>query len=489
MKDFDAKEISTFQNLEKAIKASKLNYDLVKIHKAYEYAFSKHHDNARISGAPIMRHCLSVAGYVTNLRLDTNAVCAALLHDVIEHSTGTVEEIEANFGIEVAFIVDGLTQIRRISGTVDVNNVDSQELTKLIFTACEDIRIIIIRIAEKLHNILTIDTLDGPIKNNAAMKIKNVYAPLAEYLGLGSVQRIMEDKAFEILHPQEYHLIKKEISAYLSKNKHHIEYFERDLRNLLERYNLTNFELYARQKGIYSAYEKLKRKYMKDGLPFEKAIKMLLDIYAARVIVDTVEQCYMVLGLVNANYETIREEFVDYIANPKDNGYKSIHILFKFENTIFEVQIRTKEMHEFNEYGPASHIAYKLMQNKVGQELTWTKELTGWKDKLELSQEDFQIKAFRDSIFVFTPKGKVIRLPQDASPLDFAFHVHTQLGTHYRGALVNKKMVSMQHELKTGDVVEVLTSKNLTVTSDWLKFAKSKTSQSHIRKALRVKDS
>jgi guanosine-3',5'-bis(diphosphate) 3'-pyrophosphohydrolase len=213
----------------------------------------------------------------------------------------------------------------------------------------------------------------------------------------------------------------------------------------------------------------------------------LKDVYAFRVITESIEQCYIALGLLHSNYKETDTYFRDYISNPKDNGYKSIHTVLNYHGSDLEVQIRTKEMHEFNEFGPASHIAYKLMGAKDATDAyTWTKDLVLWKKKDKLSKEDFKVQAFTNSIFVFTPKGLVIQLPEGSTPLDFAFRIHTNMGYYYRGALVNERMVSMSHQLHTGDVVDILLSKTRTVTSDWLKNCVSKTAQSRIRRFLRT---
>lgn len=487
MKEFNIKTIESFDELIKLIDNNDIEYNLDLIRKSYEFAKKVHEGQTRKSGDKVINHCLTVAGYIAQLKLDTTSVCAALLHDSIEKGNALENQLDELFGLDIAFIVQGLREIRDYSKKFDQDQ-EQNEFVNLIFSSSEDVRIVIIRIAEKLHNLYTISVLDKDKQQSSAKKGLYMYAPLAEYLGLGVIQKYIEDLSFQVLHEKEYEEIINKFNQYYESTKNIIEDFENELEILLSEYKIQNYEMHTREKGVYSAYKKLKAKYKieEKGASISKAIEEnLKDIYAARIIVNTVEQCYIVLGLIQSNFETLPEEFSDYIANPKENGYKSIHVLFRYNKTIFEVQIRTSEMHQFNEYGPASHIAYKLSNKKDISDLTWTKDLIVWKDKKNMNKDDYRIKAFQNSIFCFTPKGLVISLPKGASPIDFAYKVHTDMGDRYKGALVNNKMVSMDHELKTGDIVEVIIGKNRNVSADWLKYTKSTSTRSRIRKRLR----
>jgi guanosine-3',5'-bis(diphosphate) 3'-pyrophosphohydrolase len=488
MQNFDTTEIHNFEGLKDLINSSNVNYDLLQIEKAYNYAQNLHKETQRASGETQMVHVLTVAAYIVRLNLDNVSVIAALLHDTVDKGNVSIDDIDKEFGTEVAFIIDGVNSIR--SFTKKFAELDSgiENFKNMIFNITEDVRIILIRLAEKLHNLLTINTLPVESERFSARKALLIYAPLAEYLGLGFFQRTLEDLAFKILNPEEYSQILNLSQKYEIEKHDLIDDFNADLKNLLSEYKIKFFDMQIRKKGIYSIYKKLKAKHLQPDEPINAEVfGKLKDIYASRVILNNVEECYLVLGLVHSKWEFSKEDFDDYIAKPKENGYRSIQTTISYKSAFFEVQIRTQEMHEYNEFGPASHIAYKLKGSKsAGSTLTWTKDLVKWQESPNLSKEDFQIKTFASSIFVFTPKGLVIRLEKQSSPIDFAFRIHTGVGSHYCGALVNGKMVSMEHKLQTGDVVEVLTSKNAKANLDWLKFAKSTSTRAKIRKILQA---
>lgn len=482
---FKLEPIKNKKELFLILESTGIKHDFDLIDKAYNFASEVHKDKKRLSGEDYIEHLLAVTGYVAQLNLDTTTIVSALLHDSVEKGGISIDLVDKEFGTEVAFIVDGLTNIQKITKTIEDKEVDTENLKHLIFNATEDIRILIIRIAEKLHNLLTVNHIPEDIKRNSALKAMNIYAPLAEYLGLGYFQRNLEDLAFKELMPEEYKLVSKVIEEHFKSSQVVIDKFLEELKEVLDRYNVKYINISSRRKGIYSAYRKAKRK--RDDLERQLTvddISKLRDIHAARIILNSIEDCYLVLGLVHSNWEYIKEDFDDYISKPKPNGYRSLQTAILFQDTYFEVQIRTQEMHEFNEFGPASHIAYKLKgsEQSAGDIFTWTKDLVKWKTSDNLTKEDFKIKAFTNSVFVFTPKGLVIRLDEGSCPIDFAFRIHTQLGYNYTGAKVNGKMVSMDYKLKTGDVVEILSTKNPNVTLDWLKFAKMTETKSRIRR-------
>lgn len=459
--------------------------DKLMVKKAYRYADDKLATHERLGGDSYLVHALNVAGYIARLDLDPASVIAALLHDVIDKAGASLDEIDSEFGTEIAFIVDGLSTMRKMSHNSSPNEKDLINFKNLIFNATEDIRILMIRLAEKVDSILTIERIDEETRKRSAFKALNIYAPLAEYLNLGVFQRILEDEAFKILFPEEYEIINNYIESFFKETQNKVEDYVEYLTDLLKSYNIQNFEIYARKKGIYSAFKKIKGKYLKPGQKLNlEAVDKLKDLFASRIIVDTVEQCYIVLGLLNSVFETLTDEFDDYVANPKPNGYKSIHTLLIYKGTIFEAQIRTKEMHEYNEFGTASHIAYKLKSagKTSNSSLTWTKDLVKWQENS--ATENFKIKAFAESIFVFTPKGMVVTLDKGSKPIDFAFRIHTTLGYRYTGARVNEKMVNMNYELQTGDIVEIITGSKDNVTLDWLKFATMTETKSRIRRRL-----
>lgn len=482
MINVDFTTIKTFKELEDLI-GNNPAYDVGKIKEAFDFASKVHHGQKRLSGEEYICHPLTVAKYIAMMNLDQISIISALIHDVIQQGNISIDEIDAKFGTDVAFIVDGLSTMRKFSQQTSEARSEVADLKTLIFNATEDIRVVLIRIAEKVHNIQDVSALSVEQKNESANKALKIYAPLAEYLGLGVFQRELEDKAFEILDPANYQFISSHIESFLTQQQDVTDSFEKEFSELLRKYNVSDFTFQIRKKGVYSAFKKLKRKYLKPGETqiTTESFNRLLDIFASRVIVNTIEDCYIVLSVIQSNYETLQEEFADYIANPKENGYKSIHNIIKYKGITLEVQIKTKEMHEFNEFGPASHISYKMGKTKGNTSVTWTKDLVKWQDS-GVSKEDFKIKAFAESIFVFTPKFLVIRLDKGSTPIDFAFRIHTDVGYKYAGAKVNGKMVSMDHVLQTGDIVEIITISKENVTMDWLKFAKMNETKSRIRR-------
>ncbi|RMD76964.1 bifunctional (p)ppGpp synthetase/guanosine-3',5'-bis(diphosphate) 3'-pyrophosphohydrolase [Candidatus Dojkabacteria bacterium] len=486
--NFSTKTIHSFEELINTIHASmKLEEDSIsRIHSAYEYAKKKHFGQLRKNGDEFISHVLTVANYIAQLKLDEISVISALLHDTVEKSDASIDEIDKVFGTSVAYIVDGLDDIRRFSRNITGEDSNREEFKKLIFNSTEDVRILIIRMAEKLHNLCTITEKDSDESINAAKRALNIYAPLCEYLNLSSFQRELEDRSFEIVCPKEYQFIKSAVQKYLYDQQSLIDEFKERLLGIFSNYSaLKNLTLTSRKKGLYSIFKKIKKKYAdKYGGINEESFSKVLDIYAARVLVNTVEECYMVLGLIQSSFEVVQEEFSDYIVDPKDNGYRSIHVIVKFKGFTFEIQIRTYEMHEYNEYGPASHIAYKAGGSTKVLDMTWTKDLVKWQGSEQ--KEVYKIKAFSNSIFVFTPKGLVVRLEKGSTPIDFAFRIHTEIGKCYKGAKVNGKLVSMSTVLQTGDVVEILTQNKPNLSLDWINIAKMNSTKSKIRRCLGI---
>lgn len=485
MESFNTQTIKTFRELEELITKAKIPVDLALVRNAYDFAAKVHANQIRKTGEPMLYHVLTVAGYIAQLKLDTTSIIAALLHDSVEKADVKIDLIDKEFGTDVAYIVDGVSNLRKFSSKVTDEQKDIENFKNLIFKATEDIRVLIIRIAEKLHNLENIYKVARDIQIVAAKKALLIYGPLCEYLGLGFFRRLIEDLAFKVLEPGDYSFIETQINKYFEEQGDLTESFKSEVVEMLAKYGVKYRKIEGRKKSIYSSYRKIKSKYLKEGEVLTKeSFNKLKDIFAVRVILNSVEECYMVLGLVHSQWEHLADDFDDYITLPKENGYRSIQTIIKYKNSFIELQIRTAEMHEYNEFGPASHIAYKIMGSKPAAEsFTWTKDLIKWKNK-NVTQDTFKFNAFSTSVFVFTPKGLVIRLPEGSTPIDFAFRVHTDIGMHYRGALINGKMHSMEYQLKTGDVVDILLSKNVSVNRDWLKFAKAPYTRSKIKKEL-----
>ena len=323
--NFVPKTTQTIEELVQDIKKSSLEYDFEKIREAYNFALNLHTDNKRASGETEMQHILTVAGYIAALNLDTTSIIAALLHDSIKDGHADINQIDKLFGTEVAFIVDGLANVREISSKINDDTSAIENFKNLIFSVAEDVRIIIIRLAEKLHNLISIDKLDHDSQINAAKKALKIYGPLAEYLGLGFFQRNLEDIAFRVLNPEEYNFINNKINEFFIEQKDLIQEFKNDLSDLLKQYKVQFLDIQSRRKGVYSTYRKLKSRYLEPGQQInDKNFNKMKDIFAARIILENIEQCYMVLGLVHSKWEFDKDSFDDYIAKPKDNGYRSI---------------------------------------------------------------------------------------------------------------------------------------------------------------------
>lgn len=483
---FNLAEVHTIKELLDELEASKIAHDLSKVQKAYTYAEKTHSGETRKNGDPRTFHLLTTAVYLARLNLDTTSVIAGLLHEVLEKDDTKLSEIDTLFGTEVAFIIDGLTNVKHQSEAFNTHNEDPANFRHLVMNSVDDIRVLIVRLANKLHNVQTLEVLTPERRRNQANKILLIYAPLCEYLGLGHFQSVFETLAFKALQPADYQLIDSYIMQLGEESKTQLTKLTERISDFSKKYNLQIHDVSSRTKNIYSTYRKIKRKYLQaDEQLSVHHLSQIKDLLGIRVILDTVEECYVLLGLIHEHWEYIAEEFDDYIIKPKISGYKSIHTVINQENTPVEIQIRTAQMHEYNEFGPASHIAYKLQSaEKHKSDHTWTKDLIRWKDG-KLTKEDFQIKAFAESIFVFTPKGKIIKLNQGANPLDFAFHIHTGMAACYTGAKVNGIMRAMNWELRTGDIIEILHSKKLTINPQWLQIATSSGTKASIRKLLR----
>lgn len=487
---FSLEETTTLVELEEQLKKSSVQHNFKSIQLAFEFAEKIHGQRSRKSGKSEMVHLLTVASYVNQLGLDDTSIIAALLHEALDVDPQLLGEIDSQFGTEVAFIVNGITDMKEHTGVFNAHNEDPDNFRKLMLNSVDDIRILLIRLTNKLHNIQSLDALSPERRTNQANKTLLVYAPICEYIGLGYFQSLFENMAFKALQPEDATFISNYVSELQAARQNQLEDLQQELQTYLQEYNAKPQNISFRTKNIYSIYKKVNRKYR---LPGEELtidhLKQVKDILAMRIITNSVEECYLALGLIHGKWPYLSEEFDDYIVRPKESGYRSVHTVIDYEGVPIEIQIRTQEMHDFNEFGPASHIAYKLQGKKPQkwQSVEWTKDLTRWQqgpDSVE-NKEVFKVKAFANSIFVFTPKGKVIRLDKGSTPLDFAFMIHTDLGSKYLGARINGKQKPMTTELHTGDIIEIQTTKKVNVNRDWLKFAQMQSTKSKIRKYLR----
>jgi guanosine-3',5'-bis(diphosphate) 3'-pyrophosphohydrolase len=442
------------------------------IYEAYKFAAQRHSGQKRVkSGQDYIIHPLTVATYALRIDLDDTAIIAAFLHDTVEDTNTTLDEIEKLFGIEVAYLVDCLTDVTDVSDLAEFNE-DLLNSRRVVIQAANDIRVILIKLCDKMHNLLT-QTDEKKVKS--ALKVEKIWEPLSEYVGLQLFKRKFQDEVFKILDPENYYKSKEVIQKLVEEQKPIFDKFLFELQDLFSKNHIENFNIEFRIKSIHSFFEKLRRK--QKVLNYEDLSK-IRDIFGCRIMVNDTQDCYLGIGLIHSTYEYLPNEYDDYIARPKQSGYRSLQTTVKFEKIYCEIQIKTYAMHEFNEYGPASHFAYKEKTLK-SEDYYWVKELNESTQKT-----DNKIKVFSNSVFAFTPKGKVIRLDTGSTPLDFAYSVHSDIGDKFVGAKVNGKIVDIKYILKTGDICEILTSPHSSAKRDWLRIVKMAKTKHQIRRRL-----
>ena len=454
--------------------------------RAYVFAEAAHKGQLRKSGEPYITHCLAVADYLGNhLRMDMNTVVSGLLHDITEDTATTPLEIKKNFGEQIAFIVAGVSKLGQIKlrSQQDMNYIET--LRKMFLAMAADIRVVLVKLADRRHNMLTLQHLPKDKQQRIARETLEVYAPIADRLGMGELKGVLEDLSFPYIYEKEHgwllNLVKEryeEMQAYVERAKAVIA---KDFQDTGVKY----ISIDGRAKHLFSLYQKLLRpKYNRD-------LSQVYDLIALRIVTKNLEDCYTALGALHSKYRPLPGRIKDYIAFPKPNGYRSIHTtVFGPERRILEVQIRTKEMHEEAEYGIAAHWAYTQHGKpkggaKVQRELEWVNQLRDWQKDLGTDSTEFyeslKIDFFKNRIFILTPKGDIRDLPEGATPLDFAFTVHTDLGLKATGARVNGKMIKLSDELNNGDVVEIITGKEPKVSKDWLRYVKTSGAKGKIR--------
>ena len=452
-------------------------FDSKLIMRAYEYAVGHHGDQLRKSGEPYIIHPLNVAYILAEIGLDDPSICAALLHDVVEDTEVTHEDIVNEFGQEIAEMVAGVTKLGTMQFTT-VEEMQVEDYRKMFLAMGKDIRVILIKLADRLHNMRTLKFLKRERQLANAKETMELYAPLANRLGLYSLKWELEDLAFKYLHPEEYEDLIKGIDKKREERLRFIEKIMDDIRVELKKQKI-DAEVTGRAKHLYSIYRKMKRD--------NKTLDQIYDLFALRIIVNSIKDCYASLGVVHELYNPMPGKFKDYIAVPKPNMYQSIHTTLLGENgTPFEVQVRTWDMHKIAEFGIAAHWAYKEAnysgkgkQNVTVEQdkLAWLRETLEWqKDMQDPAQflETLKTELFEDEVYVFTPKGQIKVLPRGATPIDFAYSIHAEIGHRMIGAKINSKMVPIITPIKNGDIVEILTSDNSKGPSmDWLKFIKS----------------
>ncbi|WP_139904398.1 RelA/SpoT family protein [Clostridium thermarum] len=451
------------------------------IEKAYNFAAEAHKEQRRESGEPYVTHPAEVAAILAEMGMDTNTIAAGLLHDVIEDTNYTHEDIVREFNLEIANLVEGVTKLSKIQyKTKEEQKADN--VRKMLLAMTKDIRVILIKLADRLHNMRTLKYRSAEKQRETAKETFDIYAPLAHRLGMSKIKWELEDLAFRYSNQEEYYDLVKKIAEKRAEREAYIELIISQLHENLMKATIKS-EIDGRPKHFYSIYRKMMNK--------NKTIDQIFDLTAVRILVETVKDCYAALGIVHTMYKPIPGRFKDYIAMPKPNMYQSLHsTVIGPQGKPFEIQIRTFEMHRTAEYGIAAHWKYKEKNQENNSDdfekrLSWLRDILEWQRETsdaEEFMEAFKIDLFSDEIFVFTPKGAVIDLPAESTPIDFAYRIHTDIGNRCVGAKVNGKMVPLDYVLKTGEIVEVMTSAVAKGPSiDWLNIAKSNQAKSKIR--------
>ncbi len=453
--------------------------DSIILKAAYEYAETMHSGQKRASGEPYFSHPCAVAEILIDLGLDAPTVAAAFLHDVVEDTQATEDDIQRKFGREIMTLVDGVTKLDKIQFRTHEEE-DAENFRKIFVAMANDVRVIIIKLADRLHNMRSLNFLSMERQQRIAKETLEIYTPLAGRLGISQIKCELEDLCLKYTDPEAYEFLVTNIHQELKERQSFVSYVVEEIKKILNDSNIRG-EVIGRPKHFYSIYRKMKNQ--------GKTLDQIYDLTAVRVIVDTVEECYEIFGKIHMEWKPVPGRIKDYIATPKRNMYQSLHttVVTNF-GQIFEIQIRTVEMHKMAEYGIAAHWKYKenkINENNFDARLSWIRDVMDWQGSLNESKEfvdSLKSDLYDNELLVFTPHGKVISLPREATPVDFAYAIHSEVGNKCVGAKVNSKIVALDSHLNTGDVVEILTQSNSRGPSwDWLKFVKSGSARAKIR--------
>ena len=470
------------------------NLKLIK--SAFEFAKNAHQEQKRASGEDYISHPLRVAQILSEMKLDPKTVAAGFLHDVADDTKKTLEDIEKEFGQEIAFLVNGVSKLgklrypkeglqvepieMRIKNPIDLR---AENLRKMFFAMAEDLRVVLIKLADRLDNMETLSSVQPEKQKRIALEPLEIFAPLANRLGIGDMRSRLQDLAFIYLYPKEYEWLIKNVEERYETRKKYLESFKKVLIKIFQKERIKIIDIHYRPKHYWTLYQKL--------LQHEMSFDRVYDLVALRIIVEDVKTCYEVLGIIHKFWKPLPGRIKDYIAFPKPNGYRALHTTcLCLGGKITEIQIKTKEMHEEAEYGITAHWAMKegINLKSQGKRFSWVQQLKDWQSKISESKdflEGLKIDFFKNRIFVFTPKGDVIDLPEGACAIDFAYMVHSNIGDRCKAAKVNGKMIQISRPLKNGDLVEILVDKNQKPSRDWLKFVKTGLARSRIKSFLK----
>lgn len=486
--------------IDEVLKNAKFNPDPARValvRKAYELAELAHKGQKRKSGEDYIQHPLHAALHLANIGMGSKTLSAAILHDVPEDTPVTLAEIAEKFDPEIAALVDGVTKLGKIRLRGTKEEIFLENLRKMFLAMAADIRVVIIKLADRLHNMETLDALPPDKQQRIALETMEIFVPLANRLGIGEIKVRLEDLAFKYLDPKNYAEVTKILEKEAVERKKYINRVIVELKRELQKEGIEVVDIFGRTKHIHSLYQKLQRHDMD--------IQKVYDLTGVRIIVPEIVNCYETLGIVHRKYHPLVGRIKDYISLPKPNGYQSIHTtIFGPEGKFLEVQIRTKKMNEEAEFGIAAHWVYTEKKSRfrnfffrshqpvklAQKELTWVRQLREWQQELGKDNQEFieglKIDFFKNHIFAFTPNGDIIDLPEESTPVDFAYKVHSEIGNRTMSAKVNGKIVPLDYHVRNGDVVEIITSKDPKNPSrDWLRFVKTSEAKGHIRKFMK----
>ena len=464
------------------IESYNANINIPLVRKAYEFSDRAHKGQKRVSGEPFVEHCLEVAFILAGQHMDSTTIAAGLVHDVVEDTEATSADLRREFGDEIAELVDGVTKL----GAVHYRSTEEEQMEyfrKMLLTMSKDIRVILIKLADRLHNMRTLGHLSEKRRQAIAQETKDIYCPLAHRFGINKIKNELEDLSFKYLEPEIYSELADRIKEKKAEREAYIKAVEEPLKEALAK-NEIEATVSGRAKHLASIYRKTKVR----KVPFED----IYDLFAIRIIVNNERECYHTLGVLHSMWKPVTDRFHDYIANPKQNGYRSLHTtVFGPGQRKVEVQIRTQQMHNVAENGIAAHWLYKegrQQMSKSDRQMIWLRDVLDWQKDMENPSEFLEylkIDLYSEDIFVFTPQGKIIHLPKGSTPLDFAFQIHSEVGIHCSGAKINGRLQPLSTKLQSGDTVEIITGANRTPSRDWLKLVKTSSARTRIRRWLK----
>jgi GTP pyrophosphokinase len=474
--------VTKFRDLMKTMQANRPADDLELVKKAYDYSMKHHAGQSRASGEPYLVHPLEVALVLTEMKMDSVAVAAGLLHDSVEDTSVTVADIRQEFGEQVAHIVEGVTKISKID-FVTKEEQQAENLRKMMLAMVDDIRVILIKLADRLHNMRTLEHLEPERQQKIAKETLEIYAPIAHRLGMGKIRGELEDLGFRYIDPIAYEQVKEAVESHRKVGEAFLTRVEAVVRDKLKEAGITA-KVESRTKRYFSIHKKLVRQHIN--------VDQVYDLYAMRVVTRSVQDCYAVLGIIHNVWRPVPGRIKDFIAMPRPNFYQSLHTsVITDDGTPFEVQIRTEEMHKMAEEGIAAHWKYKdgAVSAQDEQRLAWLRQVVEWQRDVSDPNEflsTLKVDLYPEEVYTFTPKGKVVVLPRDSTPIDFAYTVHTEVGHSCVGAKVNGRMVPLRHKLHSGDIVEILTQPGHKPSRDWLSVVKSSRARNKIKHWLNI---